>query len=65
MVCFRLQEVCGFNLKSCILNIGASAKPHILFFIEKEKYAKEFKKKRSASPRAEAAPRFFGPKHTK
>ena len=33
MVCYGLQEDCGFNLKSCILNIGASPKPHILFFI--------------------------------
>jgi hypothetical protein len=64
MVCYRLQEDCRFNLKSCILNIGASPKPHILFFIEKEKYAKEFKKKRSASPLAEAAPRFFRPSLT-
>jgi hypothetical protein len=41
--------------------LGLAPNPHILFFIEKEKYAKEFKKKRSASPQAEAAPRFFGP----
>jgi hypothetical protein len=59
-----LQEDCRFNLKSYILNIGASPKPHILFFIEKEKYAKEFKKKRSVSPLADAAPRFFRPSLT-
>jgi hypothetical protein len=44
--------------------LGLAPKPYILFFIEKEKYAKEFKKKRSASPMAEAAQRFFGPTHT-
>ena len=32
-MCYGLQEDCRFNLKSCILNIGASPKPHILFFI--------------------------------